>query len=212
MKSLRLLPVFVLLCACGAEPPPARTVDEFMADRVILDATLSRCNSIGSESDFEKRECSNANKAVEKLWRQREQELAEERQKQFDAKRESLRLRQEREEALRRAHEAEQRARSMDVYGGQVFAETAEGIADGMTGGPKLGQDEQSAQLEWTDTVAAGSADATSEQPPASEQAATAANGSTDLEERIRALEEELRRRRLEAEPPSDASPADGGS
>ena len=212
MKSLRLLPVFVFLCACGAEPPPPRTVDEFMADRVILDATLSRCNSKGSATDFEKHECSNANRAVERLWRQREMELAEERKKQFDAKRESLRLRQEREEALRRAHEAEQRARELDVYGGQVFAETAQGIESGIAGGAELGQDGQSAKLEWTDTAPAGSAVVTSEQPPAADTAAAAATKSTDLEERIRRLEEELRQRRLEAEPQAEASSADGGS
>jgi hypothetical protein len=115
VKSLRLLPVFLFLYACGAEPPPPRSVDEFKSDRVILDATLARCNSKGSETDFEKRECNNANKAVEMLWRQREMELKAEREKQFDAKREALRLRQEREEALRRADEAEQRARKVSI-------------------------------------------------------------------------------------------------
>jgi hypothetical protein len=208
VKSLRLLPVFLFLYACGAEPPPPRSVDEFKSDRVILDATLARCNSKGSETDFEKRECNNANKAVEMLWRQREMELKAEREKQFDAKREALRLRQEREEALRRAHAAEQRARALDVYDGQVFAETAEGIDSNLSGGAAMGQDAASAELEWTDS-AAGSADVTSQENANADQAPA---GSADLEERIRRLEEELRKRRLENEPQQEASLEDSGS
>jgi hypothetical protein len=198
VKLLRVLPLIGLLCACGVEPPAPRSVEEFMADRVILDATLSRCNSTGSENEYEQRECSNAQRAVERLWRQREMELAQEREKQFAAKRESLRLRQEREEALRRAREAEERARAMDVYNGHVFAEpggraAASGYEDGIdaaaSGSGALGM------------ALAGPATPQPDTGPVADQAGVSADESesTDIEARIRRLEEELRRRRIEA-------------
>lgn len=209
MKLLLLLPIFALLCACGAEPPAPRTMEEFMADRVSLDATLSRCNSKGSESELEVRECNNAQRAVERLWRQREIELVEERKKQFDAKREALRLRQEREDALRRAREAEERARALDVYGDQYFAESTEG-GDGQVA---IAEDSPVAAkpFEWTGAAA----DATPAHPqPDKAQSGTAINSErgSDLEERIRRLEDELRRRRLEAEQSAGDNAVDAGN
>jgi len=169
-----------------------------MADRVILDATLSRCNSTGSENEYEQRECSNAQRAVERLWRQREKELEQEREKQFAAKRESLRLRQEREEALRRAREAEERARATDVYNGQMFAEPGgRAAASGSEGGID-------AAASGSAALGMASASPATPQPdtsPVADQAGVSADESesTDIEARIRRLEEELRRRRIEA-------------
>ncbi len=167
-----------------------------MADRVILDATLARCNSKGSENEYEQRECSHAQRAVERLWRQREMELAQEREKQFAAKRESLRLKQEREEALRRAREAEERARAMDVYNGQVFAEPGGSAA--VSGS----EDAIAAAAGGASGVAlAGSASPKPDPSPVAGRVADSGDesDSADIEARIRRLEEELRRRRIEA-------------
>jgi hypothetical protein len=71
-----------------------------------------------------------------------------------------------------------------------------------------MGPDAASAELEWTDS-AAGSADVTSQENAIADQASA---GSANLEERIRRLEEELRKRRLENVPQQEESPEDSGS
>jgi hypothetical protein len=93
-----------------------------MTDRALLDSTLSRC-SVDRVASLDDRECSNARRAVERLWRQQEQEKQEAREREFERKREALRAQADREQALleeqRKIREALQREE--EIYGGVSF-------------------------------------------------------------------------------------------
>jgi len=112
------------LAACAEEVPPT-PVEEYMTDRPLLDSTLARCNAdrVGSLDD---RDCSNARRAVERLWRQQEQERREAREKEFERKREALRAQADREQAVleeqRKIREALQREE--EIYGGVSFSDS----------------------------------------------------------------------------------------
>jgi len=111
----------ILLSACAEEIPPT-PVEVFMTDRALLDSTLSRC-SVDRAASLDDRECSNARRAVERLWRQQEQEKQEAREREFERKREALRAQADREQALleeqRKIREALQR--EAEIYGGVSF-------------------------------------------------------------------------------------------
>lgn len=119
---LVLLPFLV---ACSEEPQ-VRSVVEFMSDRSVLDSTLSRCNE-NREMTRDDAECSNARRAVERLWRIQEKELKQRAAEEFERKRELLRLRHERQAALQRAEAEAEAAKQADLYGGTVFEDTARG-------------------------------------------------------------------------------------
>ena len=94
-----LLIVLAGLTAC-AEPPPPPTVEEFLADSVLLDATMVRCGANRSSTKYEA-DCVNAREAINRM------ALAEEEAKRADLEQQSERKRR----ALRRAQEAAASAR-----------------------------------------------------------------------------------------------------
>jgi hypothetical protein len=191
----------MFLAACAEEEPP-RSIEAFLADRVILDAVLARCNTNTDLTATEEKECLNARRAVERLLRQREEELALERKRQFEASREALRLRLEREEALRRAAEAEERARQLDVYAGTSFDTSGQGDEPA---GPTAGDDRLAAtqQPEAPEQGTSGAAPGAMPgnaiaKAPESGAAVTKTPPGDALAEEIQKVAEELQRRKRE--------------
>ena len=109
------------LGGCAEELPPT-SVEEFMTDRALLDSTLALCNA-DKAAAMEDRNCSNARRAVERLWRQQEEEKKAAAEREFQRKREALRAQANREqeqlEEQRKVREALEKEE--EIYGGVSF-------------------------------------------------------------------------------------------
>ncbi len=119
-KIIGTLAAVAVLSACSKEIPPT-SVEEFVANRVLLDATLARCD-LGSTDTFDDRNCVNARRAVERLWREQEKINAELREQESERKLQLLREQQDRETALEEQRRlAEEEAEKQRLYGGTEF-------------------------------------------------------------------------------------------
>ncbi len=119
-KIIGTLAAVAVLSACSKEIPPT-SVEEFVANRVLLDATLARCD-LGSTDTFDDRNCVNARRAVERLWREQEKINSELREQESERKLQLLREQQDRETALEEQRRlAEEEAEKQRLYGGTEF-------------------------------------------------------------------------------------------
>ena len=122
---------FVVGCA-EEQPPPS--VQEFMNDAVLLDATMVRCSVNRAQTKYEP-ECMNAREAINRAARAEEAERRASLEAQSERKRQALRRTQEAAaEARRRAAEAA-RLREEAAYLAQ-FEATPEGQPDGGVAAP----------------------------------------------------------------------------
>ena len=112
-SSLVLLGV-ASLWACSEEVPPP-SVDAFMNDAVLLDATMVRCSENRSQTKYEP-ECVNAREAINRLARAAEAERRAALEAQSERKRRALRRTQEAASAARRRAEEAARAREEAAY------------------------------------------------------------------------------------------------
>ncbi len=95
----------VLLTACSEEPPP-RSVEEFIANPVVLEAVMVRCSRNRAETRYEA-ECLNAREAVDRILAREKALRRAELEAESERKREALRRAQRAAaEARRRAAEA----------------------------------------------------------------------------------------------------------
>lgn len=95
----------VLLTACSEEPPP-RSVEEFIANPVVLEAVMVRCSRNRAETRYEA-ECLNAREAVDRILAREKALRRAELEAESERKREALRRTQRAAaEARRRAAEA----------------------------------------------------------------------------------------------------------
>lgn len=97
------------LAGCDSAPLPQRSAEDLMADSVLLDGVLMKCNGVRGGRDT-KEECRNARIAVERLSIAREQAKIAEREAAFERNRERLRQQQD---ALQQQLEA---AKKVDPY------------------------------------------------------------------------------------------------
>ncbi len=105
-----------LLGGCSEEPPP-RSVDNFLENRILLEATMVRCGENRNQSKYEA-ECVNAREAINRLATQEDKAHREDVQAQFERKRKSLRRTQEAAaEARRRSDEARRRREEAQYLG-----------------------------------------------------------------------------------------------
>ncbi|MDH3400890.1 MAG: EexN family lipoprotein [Chromatiales bacterium] len=119
-KIIGTLAAVLVLSACSEEMPPT-SVDEFVADPVLLDATLARCD-LGSSDTFDDRNCVNARRAVERLWREQEKMNSALREQESERKLQLLREQRDREAALEEQRRlAEEEAEKQRLYGGTEF-------------------------------------------------------------------------------------------
>ena len=103
-----LLGGLALVAGC-AEPPPPRSVQEFVDNPLVLEAALVRCSRNRSETRYEA-ECVNAREANKIIAAREEAERRAEFEAQSERKRQALRRAQEAAaEARRRATEAQKR-------------------------------------------------------------------------------------------------------
>jgi hypothetical protein len=110
----------LLISACTKELPP-RSVDEFVANPILLEATMVRCAENRSQMKYDA-ECVNARDAVKRISALQERARRAELEAQSEQKRQALRRTQEAAaEARRRAAEA-QRLREEAAYFGQFDA------------------------------------------------------------------------------------------
>lgn len=103
-----------VLAACS-EPPPPRSVDEFLQNPILLEAALVRCAQNRSEMRYET-ECVNAREANEQIAAREEAERREEFERQSQRKRQALRRAQEAAATARRRAEEERRRREEAEY------------------------------------------------------------------------------------------------
>lgn len=98
----------VLLGACAEEPSP-RSVEEFMQNPILLEATVVRCSQHRTESRYDP-ECVNAREAVSRVMAKEEQAQRANLEAQSERKRQDLRRTQAAAaEARRRTAEAQRR-------------------------------------------------------------------------------------------------------
>lgn len=96
-----------MLAGCEPEPPPARTVKEFIDNPILLEAAIVRCSPDSYEYRYDE-ECRNARAAVSTIQAKEEEARRKELEARSERKREALRrTRQAQAEARRRAEEAE---------------------------------------------------------------------------------------------------------
>lgn len=118
MKIFHLIPVSllaVLLGACTEEPPPVRSVQEFMENSILLEATMVRCAQDRSKMKYEA-DCRNALEAVNRFAAREEEQRKKELEAQFERKRRALRRTQEAAAEARRRAAEEQRRREEAEY------------------------------------------------------------------------------------------------
>ena len=119
MRTTYLVAILAGLAACSAPKTPAASVDEMLADPVLLQSVIDRCavNPGRAAGDVE---CGNARVAVEKKGAAEDAEKAAKKQAEFE------RLRAEKRAADdRRQQEAESRKKPFDPYSTPVNPDPA---------------------------------------------------------------------------------------
>ncbi|MCJ7557789.1 MAG: EexN family lipoprotein [Gammaproteobacteria bacterium] len=127
--AIRILTISLVavlaMTGCAREQAPT-SVDEFVLDRVMLDATLARCDLDQSDT-FDDRNCVNARRAVERLWREQEELNTELLERESERKRQMLREQREREDRLAEQRRLdEQESEQQALYQGLDFTATPE--------------------------------------------------------------------------------------
>ncbi len=126
-----LLAGLLVVAGCSKEPP-ARTVEEFVANELLLEAALVRCIQNRAEMRYEE-ECVNAREAANILEAREVEERRAELEAQSEQKREALRRNQEAAaEARRLADEARQRREEAEYLA--QFGEVPPGAGGELTG------------------------------------------------------------------------------
>jgi hypothetical protein len=105
-------PAFITACS---EPPPPVSVNEFMENPRLLEATMVRCGQNRAEMKYES-ECVNARDAINRLERAEERARRADLDAQSERKRQALRRTQEAAAAARRRAEEARRQREEDEY------------------------------------------------------------------------------------------------
>jgi hypothetical protein len=138
MMTLRvtiLIGGIALVAGC-AEPPPPRSVQEFLDNPIVLEAALVRCSRNRAESRYEA-ECVNAREANKIIAAREEAARRAEFEVQSERKRQALRRAQEAAaEARRRAAEAERRREEAAYLAqfGQLPSDDSDMTAESDTG------------------------------------------------------------------------------
>lgn len=185
----------VLLAAC-AEPPPPRSVAEFLENPIVLEAALVRCAQNRRESRYEA-ECVNAREANKLIAAREEATRRAEFEKQSERKREALRRTQEAAATARRRAAEAARRREEAAYLAQ-FGELPPD-ADPNAAGSDAGNAPTAVIPEPVEEPGAGASTVYNE--ALTEPAADAGNASvveTEAPEDLGEIRDELRRRNEE--------------
>ena len=185
-SGILLFSVVWLGGGCAEEPVPP-TVDEFLADKILLDATMVRCAQDRSRTKYEA-ECVVAREAANVISREEEAEKRKLLEAQSQRRRAALRRAQEAaDEARRRAAEAERLRRETEYLA--QFESAEEGTA------LPQGDDASDSLTSGAAALQAGSVtEQTAEMPSV---AGPAVQDTTTMQESgsLESVREELRRR-----------------
>ena len=199
MKRVLKISVVLLaavLGACAKEPPPPHSVDEFVENSILLEATMVRCAQDRSKMKYEA-DCLNAREAVNRIAKAKEEERKKELEAQFERKRRALRRTQEAAAQARRQAAEEQRRREEAEYLGiyEVIPGDESGQAGSSDPAAQAESNAPAAAIEPNAPAAAVESGTPAAQidPPSMELDAGAAadTSATDID----AVREELRRR-----------------
>lgn len=140
MMTLRISLIFCVLGALGAcsEEQPPRSVNQFMENPNLLEATVVRCSQNRSETRYDP-ECVNAREAVSRMAAREEQAGRAALEEQSERKREALRRTQEAAtEARRRTAEANRRREEAEYLAqfGEMPSDDDTDAADTATNAP----------------------------------------------------------------------------
>ena len=106
------------LAACEKEEPPARSVQEFLDNPMLLEAAMVRCPRDRREVRYDK-ECINAREAARIVEAEEEAVRRAEREAESEEKRRALRRMQEARDDARRLAEEQERQREEAEYHAQ---------------------------------------------------------------------------------------------
>lgn len=126
--------VTCLISACAKEPPPPISVGQFVADPILLEATVVRCAQDRSATKYDA-ECVNAREAGNLLAATDREERRRELEAQSERKRRALRRTQEAAAEARRHAAAARRQREEDEYLGVFEAVPDNGSGNELAGG-----------------------------------------------------------------------------
>lgn len=104
-----------ILTGCAPEPPPARTVTEFLDNPILLEAAMLRCAKDRSTTKYEQ-ECINAREAVKRIQAKEEENRRDELEARSERKRKALRRTQQATAEARRRAEENERLRKEAEY------------------------------------------------------------------------------------------------
>ena len=116
INSTLMAACLCLIAACAKEPPP-RSVEDFVEDPILLEATMVRCAQNRAKTKYEA-ECVSAKQAASRITRAEDRARRDELEEQSTRKRAALRRTQEaRAGARRRAAETERLRREAEYLG-----------------------------------------------------------------------------------------------
>ena len=192
LEMFTLRPTFLqltlsMLAACGSEPPPPRTVTEFVENPILLEATMVRCAQDRSRTKYNA-DCVNAREAANKLAVIDEESRKKSLHAQFERKRKQLRRTQEAATKARQRAADERRRREEAEYLG-VF-ESAPGQEGQVAAGSIIDPEQNSVQHELS-----GNEPGMVIGPAPAETDENAGPESTEQATDIDAIREELKRR-----------------
>ena len=110
-----LLVASLVLTACAEDQPPARPVNEFVENPILLEAAIVRCSRDRPETRYDQ-ECMNAREAVKLIEARQEHDRRAELEARSEAKRQSLRRLQEAQEEAQRLAEENRRRHEEAEY------------------------------------------------------------------------------------------------
>ncbi len=189
-----ILAASVILGGCAEEQPPP-SVQEFMNDAVLLDATMVRCSVNRAQTKYEPA-CVNAREAINRVARAEEAERRASLEAQSERKRQALRRTQEAAAAARRRAAEAVRLREEAAYLAQ-FDAVPEGQAEGSGASP------DNRGVAAPTPASSGSATPPTVSQPQAEPAPPAQSALPEAGSDLDKVREELRRRQAEP-PPQD--------
>ena len=199
--KVRILLLPALLLAAGGcdSEPPARTVQEFKDNPILLEAAVVRCAENRSETRYTQ-ECINAREAVKLLEAAEEAARRQELEAQSERKRQALRRTQQAAaEARRRAAEDAARRREAEYLAQFGELPSADGGVDAVQGNAPIAVLPETAAAEVPkDSVSSSFEPSYDTPPPARPDNAPAVEIEPPAEEPatdLNAIREELRRR-----------------
>jgi len=197
---------FTFVAACSEEPPP-RSVNEFLENPIVLEATVVRCSHNRDETRYDA-ECVNARQAISIIEAKEERARRARFEAESEGKREALRqTHDDAAEATRRASEQDRLRREAEYLAqfgelppsseGETAAEASSGNAPAMVIPDPVDEEQEYPEQEYAEPEYSEVVDV----PPASD-GGNAPVVEAEPESDLDAIREELQQRNEESDTP----------